>query len=488
MMVSRYNVLPSYKYIDSESVSPVIEKSAGKPLRDYKIYGNSYQKKYGGKNLFNGFELDFINVNNRCSTEVLEGGILRLTNVRVSQYTCATCYLPYSVSYFAGKSITLSFKTNCSNEDLYAGVLVTFETAAGTLKTNIKEKFAYGSSELSITIQITEELVQTYEKIKLSFYTNASSSAIGKVGDYVDFSNIQLEISDSATEYEEYIPTPSSDYPQIIECVGDRTKNLFDVNKFVELIKAYDSTALETVIDGRRCISFRNDRLYHKDFSGVVDFQNDRQYIWSMEIKHQENLYGGDNDGSIYFGWIYDNETYDTVNVAQGSNRGTRKLINNSYITFTRVTKLISVAGRNVSQIGFSYGYHARWLIDLDSIQIEEGIVSTEYEPYGKYKVPVSVHTDDATDVTTIYLNEPLRRVGKTADYIDFKNQKIVRNVYVLDETGTMPIEESYGILNVPLEEHIQLPIIGTDMRTNGVNVNTKIKPYNVLIQYYRKG
>ncbi len=53
----------------------------------------------------------------------------------------------------------------------------------------------------------------------------------------------------------------------------------------------------------------------------------------------------------------------------------------------------------------------------LTDIQIEEGTAATVYEPYVEPKI------------TNIYLNEPLRKLGEYADYIDFKNKKIVRNV-----------------------------------------------------------
>ena len=51
--------------------------------------------------------------------------------------------------------------------------------------------------------------------------------------------------------------------------------------------------------------------------------------------------------------------------------------------------------------------------------QIEEGNVATEYKPYIE---PVT---------TNIYLDEPLRKVGDYADYIDFKEQKIVRTTEI---------------------------------------------------------
>lgn len=46
-------------------------------------------------------------------------------------------------------------------------------------------------------------------------------------------------------------------------------------------------------------------------------------------------------------------------------------------------------------------------------------------ETIGKYKVPVKVN--DTT--TNIYINEPLRKIGDYADYIDYKNKKVVRNI-----------------------------------------------------------
>lgn len=49
--------------------------------------------------------------------------------------------------------------------------------------------------------------------------------------------------------------------------------------------------------------------------------------------------------------------------------------------------------------------------------QLELGTFSTEYEPYVE---PIT---------TNIYLNEPLRKIGDYADYIDFENQKVVRNI-----------------------------------------------------------
>ena len=52
-------------------------------------------------------------------------------------------------------------------------------------------------------------------------------------------------------------------------------------------------------------------------------------------------------------------------------------------------------------------------------------VTDEEDENYGKYDVPVTVNDE----TYHIYINEPLRKVGDCADYIDFENQQIVRNV-----------------------------------------------------------
>lgn len=57
--------------------------------------------------------------------------------------------------------------------------------------------------------------------------------------------------------------------------------------------------------------------------------------------------------------------------------------------------------------------------------QLELGKTATEYEPY---RVPVTAN---------IYLDEPLRKIGDYADYIDFKGQRVVRKVKEITFDGT---------------------------------------------------
>lgn len=105
---------------------------------------------------------------------------------------------------------------------------------------------------------------------------------------------------------------------------------------------------------------------------------------------------------------------------------------------------------------------------------LELGETATEYEPY---RVPVTAN---------IYLDEPLRKIGDYADYIDFKGQRVVRRVGVLDNTSTKPISESLVALAIPTEEPIPLPALKTFKGTNIISVDTSVQPSNIKAKYVR--
>ena len=92
-------------------------------------------------------------------------------------------------------------------------------------------------------------------------------------------------------------------------------------------------------------------------------------------------------------------------------------------------------------------------------IQIDEG---------DKYLMPIT---------TNIYLDEPLRKVGNYADYIDFKTRKVVRQVEV--------VGEMLQGLDTPIEETISLPSIPT---LEGATVlDSNVQPSNIEVEYFKK-
>ena len=71
-------------------------------------------------------------------------------------------------------------------------------------------------------------------------------------------------------------------------------------------------------------------------------------------------------------------------------------------------------------------------------------ITDSQDENYGKYKIPITASNGVNSTTVNIYLDKPLRKVGNDADYIDFANQKVIRNVDSLILTG----QESWNRLN----------------------------------------
>ena len=103
---------------------------------------------------------------------------------------------------------------------------------------------------------------------------------------------------------------------------------------------------------------------------------------------------------------------------------------------------------------------------------------------YGKYKIPVLTNSH----TTNIYLNKPLRRASKLiagaevetvyyTDYLDYENQKVVRNV-----------DDNDKEIDTPVEESVVLPAVPTDEGTVTVDVDTEIAPSYAEIKYYKNG
>lgn len=108
-------------------------------------------------------------------------------------------------------------------------------------------------------------------------------------------------------------------------------------------------------------------------------------------------------------------------------------------------------------------------------VQIEEGSNATSYEPYIP---PVTKH---------IYLDEPLRKAGDYADYVDFENQRAVRKIEVLDNTGTKTIDESLGILATPTEEPITAPeLTAPNSDVMHISSGTATQPSHIDLTYYK--
>ena len=84
----------------------------------------------------------------------------------------------------------------------------------------------------------------------------------------------------------------------------------------------------------------------------------------------------------------------------------------------------ITTNGKDIDEITWYYGSYSS-NVQYKDFQIEKGDTATTYEPYQE-----SISTN-------IYLDEPLKAIGKYRDYIDFENKKVVRKIATKSLTGT---------------------------------------------------
>lgn len=190
-------------------------------------------------------------------------------------------------------------------------------------------------------------------------------------------------------------PTPSS--PEEISSVGKlTTKNILDVES---VWSEYAN------VEGG--ITF--DRSNIPTNSAIVNCKENTQYTFSAEYQFIDNSGGGPY---ILFRYT---DGY-TSSVSIGGEKGT--------------VFLTSTKDRTISEIVLVKGLGVYSGLKLTNMQLEEGTVATEYEPYQKYKIPVKVSGLGKEETVDIYLDEPLRKVGDYEDEIDFEKRQVIRRIY----------------------------------------------------------
>ena len=193
-------------------------------------------------------------------------------------------------------------------------------------------------------------------------------SGVSATNDYAEINGVQIEEGSVATEYEPRgykIP------------VNIANKNMLNPN--VEVYNGY--IGLMNVGEAIRYGSSTASKTYKK-----FAYFKPGTYTYSYN--------GSTSTGSLRFVLCDENEIVREIvstPVVQGRNEVT--------VTFTKE----------------GWGYVSALVVATD-IQIEAGDTATSYEPY-------------FNETTNIYLSEPLRKLGDLTDYIDFENQKVVRQV-----------------------------------------------------------
>lgn len=506
--MDRYRMLPSYRYYDVEGTSPLtLDKSVGKPLRDYKIYGNSIQdgtpspdnpieiQSCGdkSKNLFN--EKLLLKHDGIEKTE--EGYLAKQYPVvfnTVQGYDSARDIVD-SIKSILKPNVVYTLSRKTANYVGGADGAIQFLDGSATKIIACRE----WTGRMSVTFSLSQEQIDSIASIYV--YGHGGSTPIL-------FEYIQLEEGETATEYEPY------GYKIPIEVGG---KNLLDMSK---------------VTNG-----------YLNQTGAIITPSPEYRVTDFIDVSNMSNI---TITAAKSYAFYDENKTFISGEVKSLT-------IFRSYAVPANA-KYIRFDWQPANANNIVYAVAGNYTEDT-------------FPPYEPYKEPIK---------TNVYLDEPLYKIGDYADYIDFMNGKVVRNIFeytfvgnefssgvpfadlgttictytktIID--GKIPTEvrgfsekgvfdgkvinandnercefaynsgakrtcfyarilksrcanpdsptsadfnniysagtKIYGVLATPTETPITLPTIPTHKGTNVISVPTDIQPSNMQIQYYK--
>lgn len=456
------------KLADAEGVPCVMEYSKGKNLRNYEIYGNSVQdgtpspdtpieiQSVGDLTTKNLLPYPYIyttkTINGVTFTDNGDGSITidgtATANAvfylvgKQDNYTLDKCGLKIGDSYTISKTLisgdsiaNVYFMANYYNtsDSMKQGAIATSDnTSTSTIKSDFKSWGIY--------LLVFKDKTVNNTTIKLQF-----------------------EKGSTATEYEPYhkydIPItvrgknllPNSDW------MSGNNSNGFTEQTNVDYITEYTQNS----------ISFNLNV-----WKGVSSQRFKKGSIKRIVFKINQNQINSD-DGYMNFSIVI--QGYDDNNNKVGSRALYSNAVADTEYVFDFSTIIISNLYKNSTQFSFCILSRKNALSNfmVYDIAYYADTDTAVYEPY-------------IGETKHIYLNEPLRKVGDYADYIDFKNQKVMRQIEVLDDTGTKSIDESLDVISPPAEESVSLPILKTVKGTTIISVDTSIQPSNIKGKYIR--
>lgn len=360
------------------SLSPTIKA----PLKST-LKGNTTQTTYSGKNLFNK-SVSQSSANGTTATELDTGIRATTTSTGANKYVAFNLPNPSSL---LGKSLTISATISASGTN---NGLIRFYWLNGNTLTNLIESTITATG--SQTFSIPNAFPTDNDGIAIVFSSNASS-ATSVVGNYIDYTDVQLEESATATTYEPYVggvPSPNPDYPQKVKVVtGDNTvkisgKNLFDGTYY----NMYTAGA-----SPYKCTSYADAR------AGVIKVKPNTDYTIQKSVSDRFRI-------SMYTEYPVVNTTYATSYIQAGDS-------STSYtVTTSNDTEYLFVQVSNSGQDGVR-------------MMVEEGSTATTYEPYTSQTYTLNLGSLELCKIGD-YQDSFIKQDGKW-----YKNEVINKTVYV---------------------------------------------------------
>lgn len=399
-------MLPSYRYYDVEGTSPLtLDKSVGKPLRDYKIYGNSVQE--GTPSPDNPVEVQSVGDKSKNLLDI--SSLVHYDNSRNIRTTKTDNNL---VVHSSESQTYVYIPSDKSKKGLF-----------DRLKPSTTYRLKYSSRYL--------EGEPTPSQSRIIFI---NSSSVAKLTFYIQKPTTIGQIVTLSTTFK--TPADMSEYDKILIYGaygnGSRTEIIdWIVTEETETVEPYEPYGYKIPIEvgGKNLVDMSKVSRSYLNQSGEVlnsgGFQTsdfiDVSNISNISISSAKSYAFYDEEKVFISGETKSMTIFRSYTIPE----------NAKYIRFDWQTE--SVNGDIV--YAFAGGY-----------------TEDTFPLYESYKEPIK---------TNIYLDEPLA----DGEYIDFKNQKIVK---------------------ADNEVNIALPELKTHKGTNVISVDTEIQPSNMQIQYYK--
>jgi len=167
--------------------------------------------------------------------------------------------------------------------------------------------------------------------------------------------------------------TPTIDAPVEIQSVGEPVNLVEDARKVFKNFAAYN----ELEEDGRQCIRFQSNGSANAIFD--FEFKENTQYTISFEYKAKYKNPGYNLQYDVPFSVFYTDGSSKAISFSPIDNTWHKKVF-------------VSEPGKTISHIkGITFHWVVWNYIDINTFQIEEGNVATDYKPYGIHKIPVTV-------------------------------------------------------------------------------------------------
>ena len=193
--------------------------------------------------------------------------------------------------------------------------------------------------------------------------------------------------------------------------VVTRSKNLLDRQRMLDFILQKSGASI-VQFDGRRCLKL-DGGFNFPDFNLYEDFEPEKRYTLTYDGFYEK----------------YKTEAFLSNGFAFTLQNGGRNLSLMDVSDIGTWKHKTTTSDTGVSKLTFTYGVSSVVYIDLDTIQLEEGTISTPYQPYAYYTAP-------------IYTREPLTQW----DHLEYRNGKygVVKKSAVVVEDGTRPTINTY--------------------------------------------